>query len=110
MTKPTRHSFDAQLKQHLHNSTDYIADDGFSHGLMNRLPKRSVWPLRSLGYLLAGLGLLLAVIFAGPVLFAPVFYWAAGVTAAGLIKIGLVMGGFILLVTTAWMARQLDWF
>ncbi|HMW72330.1 MAG TPA: DUF5056 domain-containing protein, partial [Cellvibrionaceae bacterium] len=89
MTEPTQHSFDTQLKQHLRNSTAYIADDGFSHALMNRLPARSVWPLRSLGLLIACLGLMLAVVFAGPVLLAPVFYWAAGLTAVGVIKIGL---------------------
>ncbi len=108
MTEPDD-NLEMLLKQHLRNSTPYIDDDGFSQNLIKRLPPKPMVSFRQIGLIIACLGVLLAGVFAGPVLLAPVFYWAAGLTVLGLFKIGLVMGVFILIATTAWMARELDW-
>lgn len=103
------HLFDEVLKQQLHNSSTYIADEGFSAALMQRLPRRR-FRLGIMGWLAVSIGSLVGAFFAVPALLAPVFIWAAALNLASVVQIGLAMAAVTLVFAAGWMARQLDWF
>jgi hypothetical protein len=102
--------FDQLLTRQLHNSHEYLADDGFTAGVMAQLDNRPVISRRT-QWLITGIPLTLisGLVFSqlpvqdiGLVIGSSL----AGVEPVTMIKLGALLSGAIILTSLGWCARQ----
>ncbi|HSX83856.1 MAG TPA: hypothetical protein VLE50_00560 [Cellvibrio sp.] len=102
--------FDQLLTRQLRNSQEYLADDGFTAGVMAQLGNRPVISRRA-QWLITGIPLTLisGLVFSQlPVQDIGLMIGSslAGVEPVTMIKLGALLSGAIILTSLGWCARQ----
>lgn len=107
-------SFDDFLAGHLRQSQNYLADDGFTVGVMNALPasktRKSIAAYLITGIPLLVISLLVFSQFPFASVFGGIWYWLIQVDATGWLQLGMGVSACMIMGGLAWFMRLTsDW-